>query len=954
MTDPFSDFGTPPKRSGGPPDRVPATPAPIDPGTQVSGPVRSGDSDTSIEDLRDRINALLVAPPKSTTPVHIFADPGHRPSSTLIGGGITLQGAISQATPYTDDQIKRLVTETMRDVHARLDYSSGWIPWATVNTPANRAKVIGLLLDTDSNKFTISASLDTPDLNQAMLHVIEKRNREIRTFPEVITKKMKLDSLVAGLVTANVNRTGSTGMIPELAMAITDEDNINVDKSLLSQAKDWTESVNIDAWFDSAMALKRKYEAPGIVEGGGVDDEGGRYLPNPQDFSMAVGQFVGTLKVEDIQAGETIVPTGSWLEVEVPTAVTGRDESLRIARSYSNKKFDNAASASIVDRILMTDAEQELFSRNQFINAKRTRDEGLSPEDQLKQYTAFKNVRDAMIQALRNHETSFDKEISEDQYAEDLLLFVEDQATTFQGDLDDDVAAQREAEAIANLQKIQDDSSARDKAVTNALDNLRSKGSIDFDPSEIDADQIWRLGQILLNNGEITNTEANISLAASQQAKIAEETEESAATFAETIGDMTKLKALARILVFQAGRDMDDGLIIDFDEMSEADQFDIMTEIATNPQDTPLPMELVEGAHTRALTEAAATEGKVAAKEEEARLDAITKDNLASISRGELEFQLQGLGGSREYQEFLREGGTLDQLEFQLQTKIRNLAPGVDVSKDIPRFIRDTLAEPEVAPPEAIEGRGSVFPGDIEMGTRRGLSAFDEALNVEERARRPLVSSMPAFETESQFKARIAREAAQIDPRRIPGIPASAQRALVSAGIAPLPTLGSVGSITQEELFGMDFGTDTEIAQAALDLSGGDPFLQEYLINQAGTKSFDERFRSESQRRYQEAEDVFQARFGEAVDSSTGKVTPAREQTTARGPTHAGLSKTDYLAQESGALTSQFDVQPSTVQRRQNEEERTRVQAEDEAERDRDERDRRALRGGFSTFSRSA
>ena len=155
----------------------------------------------------------------------------------------------------------------------------------------------------------------------------------------------------------------------------------------------------------------------------------------------------------------------------------------------------------------------------------------------------------------------------------------------------------------------------------------------------------------------------------------------------------------------------------------------------------------------------------------------------------------------------------------------------------------------------------------------------------------------------------------------------------------------------------MDFGTDTELAQAALDLSGGDPFLQQYLIREAGTKEFGERFRAEGQRRYQEAEDVFQARFGEVVDTSTGKVTPAPEQTTARGPTHAGLSKTDFLAQESGALTAEFDVQPSTVQRRQNEEERARVQAEneaEEAERDREDLERRALRGSFSTFSRSA
>ena len=574
---------------------------------------------------------------------------------------------------------------------------------------------------------------------------------------------------------------------------------------------------------------------------------------------------------------------------------------------------------------------QKMFSKSDFVNNTRTIDEGVSPEDQQRQYDAFKISRDTRIRNLLIHETTL-KGMVEPEYADALVSFAEEQAATLTEDFNNEVAAQREAEAIAELDLIQNDKTARKKAVENDLDKLRADGEIDFRYSDLGPDQIEELGKILADNKVITGSEANSQYEESQKA------EHDAA-----INDSKNLEDLAFDKVFQTGRES--GLYIDFTKLSEEDQFAIMDFISTNSYDTPLDPELVGEAHTRALEADAIEKGEVAAKEEKTRLDAITKSNLDSISRGELEFQLQGLGGSEEYQQFLREGGTLDQLEFQLQTIIRDLPPGTDITADIPGLIRDALSEPEVAPPEA---------GDIEMGTQRGLSAFDEALNVEERARQPLAPSMPAFETESQFKARIAREAAQIDPTRIPGIPASAQRALVSAGIAPLPTLGSAGTITQEELFGMDFGTDTELAQAALDLSGGDPFLQEYLINQAGTKSFDERFRSESQRRYQEAEDIFQARFGEVVDTSTGKVTPAREQTTARGPSHAGLSKTDFLAQESDALTSQFDVQPSTVQRRQNEEESARMESENEAERDREERDRRALRGGFSTFSRRA
>jgi hypothetical protein len=766
--------------------------------------------------------------------------------------------------------------------------------------------------------------------DSVVMAVMKERNIELRTFPGAATRGMQLRDFIRAAEDLEGLRPGSSGITPAIRAVILNEEGH--DTSLRDEAASFISELDIPALMDSA-AQTRSSLVP----------ESETY-PRPQDLGTTTREFFGSLSQTDISEGNTLMPT-ALLKVEVPAAVTGRNESIRYAQTFKNKDFGSAGAGKIVDRALMLEG-QKMFSKSQFINSIRTQ-EGVSEADQQKQYDAFKNSRDARIRDLLIHETTLSQMVAP-EYAEALVSFAEEQATTFQEDFDNHVAAQRDAEAISDLESLDDRKTLENAVKAQLFDHLG------LDADKVNEKQIHRLGQILEAGGEITAREANISLTASQQAEIAEETTESAAEFAETIGTPTQLNALAKKLVLKAGLDSEEYGFIDFDSLLKDDQIEILTFITMNPQDTPLPLAFVEEAHSRALADVAATEGKVAAKEEATRLDAITKANLASISRGELEFQLQGLGGSEEYQEFLREGGTLDQLEFQLQTAIRNLAPGVDVSKDIPSFIRDTLAEPEVAPPEAIEGRGSVFPGDIEMGTRRGLSAFDEALNAEERARRPLVSSMPSFETESQFRARITREAAQIDPSRIPSIPASAQRALVSAGISPMPTLSSAGRITQEELFGMDFGTDTEIAQAALDLSGGDPFLQEYLIKQAGTKSFDERFRSESQRRYQEAEDVFQARFAEVVDTSTGKVTPAPEQTTARGPTHAGLSKTDFLAQESGALTSQFDVQPSTVQRRQNEEERARVQAETEAERDREERERRSLRGSFSTFSRSA
>ena len=107
----------------------------------------------------------------------------------------------------------------------------------------------------------------------------------------------------------------------------------------------------------------------------------------------------------------------------------------------------------------------------------------------------------------------------EPEYADALVSFAEEQAATLTEDFNNEVAAQREAEAIEKLELIQNDKTARKKAVENDLDKLRADGEIDFRYSDLGPDQIEELGKILADNKVITGSEANSQYEESQKAE---------------------------------------------------------------------------------------------------------------------------------------------------------------------------------------------------------------------------------------------------------------------------------------------------------------------------------------------------------------------------------------------------------------------------------------------------
>ena len=275
---------------------------------------------TPQEELQERINALILPPEEEDAD-----DYDQNIRNQVAAGEITWEvAALSGVFPpekiptrregYSIEQINRLIFEVIEEAKENIPerYIPGIYPDRFFKPePFSRDEVAKLLLNRDSSLFTIATSIGLSSDEQVLRKVVEEHNEWIRNFPDAITNKLKLSAIVDGLQTAEAERTGSTGMTLALGKAITDPENINTDKRLLPTADEWINSVDFDDWRDAALLLRSQYQAEGVVPG--EDPVEGLFLPAPQNFSKTVFQVTQNYKLEDIQAGETIVPTGSWV-----------------------------------------------------------------------------------------------------------------------------------------------------------------------------------------------------------------------------------------------------------------------------------------------------------------------------------------------------------------------------------------------------------------------------------------------------------------------------------------------------------------------------------------------------------------------------------------------------------------------------------------------------------------
>ena len=209
----------------------------------------------------------------------------------------------------------------------------------------------------------------------------------------------------------------------------------------------------------------------------------------------------------------------------------------------------------------------------------------------------------------------------------------------------------------------------------------------------------------------------------------------------------------------------------------------------------------------------------------------------------------------------------------------------------------------------------------------------------------------PDFDFKS--RAELQRELAQFNEQDTPGLTSRVNQALIATGRAPLPTLGTVGSIPQSELEAskQDILGQDDLGRLILELSGGDPFLQQFLLDQVQSEEFQgafNQFASDDQRK-QEAE-LFR-RF--AFTQEGGVETAPLEGTglSFGGNRPSTTSQEAYIRSQSGVLKERFGRDPSTIQRVQNEQERDRLKLEQEEEREEERLSQKMLRPGRSTFS---
>jgi hypothetical protein len=96
-----------------------------------------------------------------------------------------------------------------------------------------------------------------------------------------------------------------------------------------------------------------------------------------------------------------------------------------------------------------------------------------------------------------------------------------------------------------------------------------------------------------------------------------------------------------------------------------------------------------------------------------------------------------------------------------------------------------------------------------------------------------------------------------------PGLPSQYREALAELGMPQLPTLGAVGTTTQEKLLNIQEDTDLDTLRFSEEASGGDPFFQKFILEQLQTKDFETQLRKSAAEAADIKEKAAFAKYGE-------------------------------------------------------------------------------------------
>jgi hypothetical protein len=431
------------------------------------------------------------------------------------------------------------------------------------------------------------------------------------------------------------------------------------------------------------------------------------------------------------------------------------------------------------------------------------------------------------------------------------------------------------------------------------------------------------------------------------KASLTEETEkaaaEAAATRAEILGDPKKTEKDAQKQLHVVGIDWEDLLPEDFDKVFEHVR---LGGVIDSSDDLDWLNE------------------RVAAKQQyDINVEAVSKEGITRTLR---DLGVVSLGVDDEFTRRV-EGTTIPQIQ-QILAELDPTAP-LDTQAIATQLLGLKSGEPATPMMEITPGSFPVMQDETlgELVKDIGeppirVPRFTDPVG-QQFAREEAMMPNPLIDYKS--REQLIRDAAQIYEADTPGLSAGVTAALVASGRQPLPTLGTVGTITEEERLRLQFPDDLEAARFAAEASGGDPFFQQSILEQLGlagsegqrlrnAAAFKAQFRSFAAEKQRARETEAFKRFafragpeGELPPLETERLTPAellklsdkqqiqiakqKKQRTPgvhtfgrfrRASAVQPTSSLDFARTQLPRFKEAFELEPATIDRRQREQEK--------------------------------
>jgi hypothetical protein len=216
------------------------------------------------------------------------------------------------------------------------------------------------------------------------------------------------------------------------------------------------------------------------------------------------------------------------------------------------------------------------------------------------------------------------------------------------------------------------------------------------------------------------------------------------------------------------------------------------------------------------------------------------------------------------------------------------------------------LEQDRVDIPPAVElfrdgGPGGFYEDDRDEQLQRSWSTPLDLAAERLLARTPQPSGKLPSVSPEEFERRFGRDT--------PGLPSEFRDALTEMGVSQFPTMGSVGTITQRDLLGIQDSTAPDILRFSKEAAGEDTEFQRFLLDRFADPDFGTEFTEFARERQQKREDAAFAQYG-SVFGSEGEITPApaKEAFTTRELENLSSAQKEWYTAQSAQRTPFADL----------------------------------------------